>query len=150
MATALLARTFEELQVGDAQSTRGRTVTEADIVGWCSLTGDWFVLHSDAVAAAKSPFGRRIAPGMMVWAYGAGLGVPPDSATIMANYGSDHLRYTAPTYIGDTIHLELEVLGKEDRGPKSGIVEFRWDIINQNGDPVCVSRVKVLMAKGSA
>lgn len=145
-----MSLTFDALKVGDTQVTRGRTITEADIVGWCALTGDWFVLHSDAVAAAKSPFGQRVAHGMLVWAFSAGLCVPPDSQTILANYGSDKLRYVAPVYIGDTIHMELEVLEKEERDAKSGVVNFRWDVFNQNGRPVCVSQVKVLMAKGTS
>ena len=89
----LLFRTFDELQVGDTQSTRGRTITETDIVNWCSLTGDWYYPHIDKVAAERSMFGQRVAPGIMVFAIGTGLGVPADSTTILANYGSDKLRY---------------------------------------------------------
>lgn len=93
----LLYRTFGELQVGDAQRTRGRTITETDIVNWCALTGDWFYPHTDAVAAERSMFGQRVAPGIMIFALGTGLGVPADATTILANYGSDELRYTKPT-----------------------------------------------------
>lgn len=145
-----MSLTFDALNVGDVQVTRGRTITEADIVNWCALTGDWFTLHSDAVAAAKSPFGQRVAHGMLIWAFSAGLCVPADSKTILANYGSDKLRYVAPVFIGDTIHMELEVLEKEDRDAKTGVVNFRWDVFNQNDRAVCVSQVKVLMAKGKA
>src|SRR2546430_15473413 len=95
----LLYRTFDELEVGDHQRTRRRTVTETDIVNWCSLTGDWFYPHIDKVAAEESMFGQRVAPGIMVFAIATGLGVPPDSTTIVANSGSDRLRYTKPTWI---------------------------------------------------
>ena len=64
----LLYRTFGELEVGQTQRTRGRTVTETDIVNWCALTGDWFYPHIDAVAAERSMFGKRVAPGIMVFA----------------------------------------------------------------------------------
>ena len=143
----LLFRTFDELQVGNTQKTRGRTITEADIVSWCALTGDWFYPHVDQVAAERSMFGQRVVPGIMVYAVGTGLGVPADSTTILANYGADSIRYTKPTWIGDTIHLEIEVLDKEDRDAKTGVVTYRWDIENQNGDTVCASQLKILTAK---
>jgi acyl dehydratase len=143
----LLFRTFDELEVGDTQTTRGRTITETDIVNWCALTGDWFYPHIDQVAAERSMFGQRVAPGIMVYAVGTGLGVPGDSTTILANYGADNLRYTRPTCIGDTIHLEIEVLEKEDRDAATGVVTYRWDIGNQNGDTVCASQLKILTAK---
>jgi acyl dehydratase len=143
----LLNRTFEELSVGDRQVTRGRTITEADIVNWCALTGDWFVLHTDRVVAEQSTFRQRIAPGLMVLAYATGLGVPADSPTIIANYGSERVRYPRPTLIGDTIHLEIEVKEKKERDASSGVVTFRWDVVNQNGETVCASDLQVLVAR---
>lgn len=146
----LLFRTYDELEVGNAQETMGRTITETDIVNWCSLTGDWFYPHIDKVAAERSMFGQRVVPGIMVYAVGTGLGVPADSTTILANYGADSLRYTRPTWIGDTIHLEIEVLEKEDKDAKAGVVTYRWDILNQNGQTVCASKLKILTAKERA
>jgi 3-hydroxybutyryl-CoA dehydratase len=143
----LLYRTYDELQVGDAQRTRGRTITETDIVMWCAITGDWFYPHIDRVAAERSMFGQRVAPGIMVYAMGTGLGVPADATTIIANYGADSLRYPRPTWIGDTIHLDIEVVEKEDRDDAAGLVTFRWDIANQNGVTVCASKLKILIAK---
>lgn len=145
----LLYRTFDELEVGQTQRTRGRTITETDIVNWCALTGDWFYPHTDKVAAEASMFGQRVAPGIMVFALGTGLGVPPDATTIIANYGTDDLRYTKPTWIGDTISLDIEVLEKEDKGGK-GLVTFRWDIYNQNEEVVCASKLKILVSSERA
>ena len=143
----LLYREFDELEVGETQRTRGRTITETDIVNWCALTGDWFYPHIDKVAAERSMFGQRVAPGIMVYALGTGLGVPADATTILANYGADELRYTKPTWIGDTIHLVIEVIDKVDRDAKAGVVTYRWDIVNQNGETVCASKLKILTAK---
>jgi acyl dehydratase len=143
----LLNRTFEELTVGDRQVTRGRTITEGDIVNWCALTGDWFVLHTDRVVAEQSPFRQRIAPGLMILAYATGLGVPADSPNIIANYGSERVRYPRPTLIGDTIHLEIEVTEKKERDAGSGVVTLRWDVLNQNGETVCASSLQVLVAR---
>ena len=143
----LLYRTFDELTVGDQQRTRGRTITEADVVNWCALTGDWFYLHIDKVAAEVSMFGQRVVPGIMVFACATGLGVPADSTTIIANYGSDNLRYTKPTFIGDTVYLDIEVVEKEERDAKAGLVSYRWDVMNQNTELVCTSQLQVLTAR---
>jgi acyl dehydratase len=147
METPLLWRYYDELSLGDRQLTRGRTITEADIVTWCAFTGDWFLLHSDKEYAARSMFGQRIAPGMMVLAISGGLGVPPDSTAVLANYGMDRLRFPHPTFIGDTVHLEMEVAGKKERDDQSGVVDLRWDVVNQNGETVAASQLRVLMAR---
>lgn len=147
----MVNRLFEgvdQLEVGSRYVSRGRTITEADIVSWCSLTGDWHVLHSDAAYAARSSFGQRIAPGLLVLAYAAGLGVPPDSEAILANYGCTNVRFVAPVFIGDTLHLEASV--KSIRPRREGvdaIVTFDWDMFNQNGAMVMKSDLLILMAQ---
>lgn len=142
-----LSRYFDDIQVGEQFSSRGRTITESDIVQWCALTGDWYVLHTDAHFAATTRFGQRIAPGLLVQAYAAGLGVPPDAPAIVANYGSDSLRFTAPTFIGDTLHLRSEVLERiVKREGRDGVLRLRWDMHNQNGAVVMASELQILMA----
>jgi 3-hydroxybutyryl-CoA dehydratase len=138
---------FDELELGATESTRGRTVTEADIVNWCALTGDWFVLHSDKVYAEKSMFGQRLAPGLMVLAFSGGLGVPPEAEAIIANSGTDRVRYPRPTFIGDTLHLDVEVVELRERDADTGVATFRWDMVNQDGDTVMSSLLKVLLKR---
>jgi len=146
----LLERSYDELQVGDKQRCpRERTITETDFVMWCSLTGDWFYMHVDTPAADASSFGKRVAPGMMIWAYGGGLGVPGHSRAIVANYGADKIRFTRPVFIGDTIRLELEVLAKADKDPGRGVIDLAWNLFNQNDEPVCISVLKILMGPAS-
>lgn len=146
-AGSTLGKHFDEVEAGEKWRSHGRTVTEADIVFWCTFTGDMFVLHTDAHYAAKSQFGQRIAPGLMVNAFMAGLGVPPGAPAILANYGTDALRFTAPVFIGDTVHLETEVIGKEERRPgRDGVVTLQWNAVNQNGRTVMSSQLKCLMA----
>lgn len=143
----LLARWYDALAVGDRMTTHGRTVTEADIVMFCSLTGDMFRLHTDRHYAEASMFRQRVAPGLLVHAYVTGLGVPPAGEAILANYGSDELRFTAPVFIGDTVHLEAEVLEKTDRrAGRDGVVTLAWNGVNQNGRAVFTSRLLCLMA----
>ena len=147
--TPLLAQDYDELAVGSTQTTRGRTIGESDLINWCSTTGDWFPLHSDAVYASTTMFGERIAPGVMVLAYITGLGVPADSKTILANYGFERVRFPKATKIGDTVKLEIRVAELQDRDESTGIATFDWNGLNQNGDVVCASQIKVLMARGS-
>lgn len=138
---------YEDIEVGARFRSRGRTITEADLVQWCALTGDWYVLHTDAHYAAGTRFGERIAPGLLVLAYAAGLGIPPDAPAIVANYGTDALRFTAPTFIGDTLHLRAEVLEKTTReGGRDGLLRLQWNMHNQDGVLVMASDLQVLMA----
>jgi 3-hydroxybutyryl-CoA dehydratase len=141
-----LVKHFDEIEVGEQFTSRGRTVTESDIVQWCALTGDWYVLHTDAHYAAGTRFGQRIAPGLLVLAYAAGLGIPPDAPAIVANYGTDALRFTAPTFIGDTLHLRARVQEKAvKREGRDGLVKLAWNMHNQNGVMVMASDLQILM-----
>lgn len=150
MERYLLDTYFDDLTVGAKQITRGRTITEADVVNWCALTGDWFVLHTDKEYAAKSMFGQRIAPGMMVLAFTGGLGVPAISDAVIANYGSDRIRYPRPTFIGDTLHAEFEVEELRERDGTTGIASYRVDMINQHGETVMASKLKVLVRRSAS
>lgn len=144
---SFLNRYFDEIALDERLVTRGRTITESDVVQWCALTGDWYVLHTNAHYAASTRFGKRVVPGLLVQAYAAGLGVPPDAPAIIANYGTDALRFVAPTYIGDTLHLEARVLSKETkREDRDGVVRLEWNMVNQNGVLVMKSDLQILMA----
>lgn len=149
---SFLNRYFDEIEVDERMASRGRTITESDIVQWCSLTGDWYVLHTNAHYAAQTRFGQRVVPGLLVQAYAAGLGVPPDAPAIVANYGTDNLRFIAPTFIGDTLHLEARVLTKEiKREGRDGLIRLEWNMVNQNGITVMKSDLQILMAfKGAS
>lgn len=137
---------FEDFQIGDKLITRGRTVTEADIVNFAALSGDWYRLHTDQEYAKKGPFGERIAHGLLVLSIASGLNPPYDTA-VVAFYGMDNVRFTAPTKIGDTIHVESEVVDKQDKGELGGVVSWRQSVKNQKGEDVAVSIMKGLIAK---
>lgn len=74
----LMEKYFDDLSVGDSETTHRRTVTEADVTMWCMFTGDWFPIHCDKVYAEASMFKQRVAPGLMVVAMTGGLVVPPN------------------------------------------------------------------------
>jgi 3-hydroxybutyryl-CoA dehydratase len=139
---------FEDFRVGDVEVTRARTITETDIVNFAAFSGDWYPLHTDAEYAKTSPFGERIAHGMLVLSVATGL-MPLYDISAIAFYGMDKVRFTAPTKIGDTIHVEIDVVDKEDKGDLGGIISLKGSVKNQRGEDVVVSTIKVLVAKKS-
>lgn len=130
---------FEYFEIGEKWKSRGRTITESDIVMFAALTGDYYPLHTDIEYAKNSFFGQRIAHGMLVLSYAVGL-TKMDPDIIIANYGIDKLRFTAPVFINDTIHVEMEVIDKKDKGNGMGVVTVQQQIIKQTGE-VCVTGI---------
>ncbi|MEZ5650169.1 MAG: phenylacetic acid degradation bifunctional protein PaaZ [Burkholderiaceae bacterium] len=133
---------YEDLQVGDSLLTHRRTVSEADIVNFGCLSGDFFYMHFDEIAAARSPFGKRIAHGYFVLSAAAGLFVSPSPGPVLANYGLDTLRFVRPVGIGDTIQARLTCKRKAPRPRKpgdekgQGVVAWDVQVTNQEGTVV--------------
>ena len=142
-APGLFAEYFDALGDGDAFVTRGRTITEADVVGFASLTGDWHPQHSDAVWAADSAFGERIAHGMLVLAYAVGL-VPLDPERVVALRRIEDAVFKQPARFGDTIHVEGRVVRRTPVDDAVGLVLCQWRIVNQHGRLVARVGVEVL------
>jgi len=139
-------RHFEDFQVGDKIVTRGRTVTEADIVMFAGLTGDWHPLHTDIEYARQGPFQERIAHGFLILSIASGL-LPLSEIAIIAFYGIDKLRFVAPVKLLDTIRVEFEVLDKQEKDERGGVVTFQQTIKNQRGEDVSVGTMRSLIAK---
>ena len=135
-------KTFDELRIGESHTTHRRTVTEADIVNFANVSGDYFYAHVDEVAAPDSIFEKRVAHGYFLVSAAAGLFVDPRPGPVLANYGLDNLRFTKPVGIGDTIQATLTVkrkIAKEKReGDKvaSGVVVWDVQLANQHGELV--------------
>ncbi|TFZ07671.1 phenylacetic acid degradation bifunctional protein PaaZ [Ramlibacter humi] len=146
-------RYFEDLQVGDSLLTHRRTVGEADIVNFGGISGDYFYMHFDEVAAKDSPFGKRIAHGYFVLSAAAGLFVSPAPGPVLANYGLDTLRFVKPVGIGDTIQARLTAKRKIDRrkkdakGQGQGVVAWDVEVTNQDGELVASYDILTLVAK---
>ncbi len=134
---------FEELEAGAAFTTRGRTVTEADVVGFAALTGDWHPQHTDAVWAAESPFGERIAHGLAVVSFAAGL-VPFDPERVMALRRVADATFKRPVKLGDTLRVSGKIAELADRSDEAGLVAFAWSVLNQDERVVCRARIEVL------
>lgn len=146
-------RYFEDLQIGESLLTHRRTVGEADIVAFGGLSGDYFYMHFDEIAAKDSPFGKRIAHGYFVLSAAAGLFVSPAPGPVLANYGLDTLRFVKPVGIGDTIQARLTAKRKIDRQKKDangvgqGVVAWDVEVTNQLGELVASYDILTLVAK---
>jgi 3-hydroxybutyryl-CoA dehydratase len=144
-----LARDFDQLRPGDAFASRGRTVTESDLVSFAALTGDWHPQHADASWAERSEFGERIAHGMLLLSFAVGL-APIDPGRVLALRGIDDVAFKRPVRIGDTIHLEGRIEDTKPLTDEVGAVTSLWKVVNQAGDVAVRSRVTVLWRRGDA
>lgn len=138
---------YDDFVLDGISISRGRTVTEADIVNFAGISGDFVELHTNETYAAKGPFGKRIAHGALIFSISTGLSVQVSQIeeTVIAFYGIDKLRFTRPVFIGDTIRVIKKVVGKEQKGADRGIVTFETRVLNQFDEPVIVYYDKVLL-----
>ena len=144
---------FETLEIGDSLLTHRRTVTEADIVAFGGISGDYFYMHFDEIAAKDSAFGKRIAHGYFVLSAAAGLFVSPAPGPVLANYGLDTLRFIKPVGIGDTIRARLTCKRKIDKDKKDangagqGVVAWEVEVTNQHDEMVASYDILTLVLK---
>ncbi len=144
---------FDELTVGETLTTARRTVTEADIVNFAGVSGDYFYAHMDDLAARESEiFEGRVAHGYFVLSAAAGLFVDPRQGPVLANYGLENLRFTKPVRPGDTIQAKLTVKKKTSKEPRegerpSGVVEWHVDVTNQDDELVATYDILTLVAR---
>lgn len=139
---------LDELQVGHIFRSPGRTVTEADVVHFCMLTGNWIEIHSNTEYAAKTRWGERIVQGQLTFSLISGL--LQFGPAIQANYGVDKMRFLHPVKIGDTIYATGEVIGKKDKDEAFGVGTMLIKAYNQNGDVLQRSEWSLLMLRKRA
>jgi 3-hydroxybutyryl-CoA dehydratase len=139
---------FEDYSIDEIRTSRGRTITEADIVNFAGLSGDFVELHVNEEYARSGPFGRRIAHGALIFSISTGLMVQmtSDHEAIVAFRGVDQLRFVAPVFIGDTIHVVKKTIAKNTKDGIRGLVAFETTVLNQDGKPV-LTYVDRLMVK---
>lgn len=142
---------FDEILVGDSLLTHRRTVTEADIVNFAGVSGDYFYAHTDETSLEGSIFEKRVAHGYFIISAAAGLFVDPKKGPVLANYGLDNLRFTQPVYVGDTIQVKLTCQRKTKKDDREGqipqgVVEWYVQVTNQRGETVALETVLTLVA----
>ena len=140
---------FDELDAGHEFTSRGRTVTEADVVNFAALTGDWHPQHADAQWAASSQFGERVAHGMLVISFAVGL-VPLDPDRVVAMRRIADAVFKRPVKLGDTIYVQGKLEELKEMSEEAGLVIWAWSVVNQDGELACRARVEVLWRRDGA
>jgi acyl dehydratase len=143
-----MGKYYEDFEVGERFETPARTVTEADITMFAGLSGDYNPLHTDEVFAAATPYGGRIAHGLLGLAMSSGLAARTGvfDGTALALLGVSDWSFRGPIKPGDTIRVEVEIVGKRpSKRPGRGVVQRRMRIRNQDGDVVQEGTFVLLM-----
>lgn len=149
MAATTRGLTYEQFTIGDRFVSQARTVTEADVVGFAGLSGDFNPLHTDEEFGKTTPFGGRIAHGMLVAAMATGManwtGVFEGTTVALME---QVIQYRGAVRLGDTIHLELQVSDKKETSkPDRGVVIFETSVCNQQGQTVLAGRWTLMMKR---
>jgi len=139
---------YEEMEVGLKVTTAARTVSEADIMAFAGLSGDWNAIHVDAEYAKTTAFGERVAHGLLGLSIATGLAMQMGflDRTVEA-FTTLEWKFRAPVKIGDTIHAEAEVTQKKAVGPSGGFVTFNVVVKNQRGE-TCQKGTWTIVVKG--
>lgn len=143
---------FEEFQAGQQIITAGRTITEADIVSFAGLSGDFNQIHTDNVYAAKSPAGQRVAHGLLVTSIASGLAIQTGvmEGTVLFFREINEWKFIKPVVIGDTVHAVLVVKEtREMRRLGGGVVVIEVSVKNQLDENVIKGQWTILMASRS-
>jgi len=150
-----MAQTLSQSNPGDKFITPSKIITQGEEELFCAMTENKLgIFLSDEAAKAKGWKGRII-PGPLTFSISIGLmessGILDD---VLAFLGTDELRFVAPVYIGDTLHVEVELVGKKlTKAGDRGTVHYKWRSVNQNGKDVargmntCMFKVGSLDAK---
>ncbi|NLS79081.1 MAG: dehydratase [Chloroflexi bacterium] len=147
MTEQLRGKYFEEFVVGDTLTSPGRTITETDVMLFAGLSGDYNELHTNTEFSAGTPFGQRIAHGLLGLSIASGLvgRLGLIEGTAIAFTGLEW-RFKAPVFIGDTIHVRAQVeKTRPMRALGGGLVILQITICNQRNETVQEGTWKVLM-----
>jgi 3-hydroxybutyryl-CoA dehydratase len=126
---------FEEYEVGQSITSQGRTVTEADVVAFAALSGDWNAMHCDAEFASNHPFGQRVAHGLLVLSIASGLAVRLGfmEETVLAFRELGDWKFSLPVFFGDTVRVRATVTETKPM-PRlgGGLVTLKVQVLNQD------------------
>jgi acyl dehydratase len=140
---------FDDLEVGQLLVSARRTITEADVVNFAGVSGDFNPLHTDEVFGQSTPFGTRIAHGLLVVAVGSGLvnqaGWFEGTTVALLEMTSRFLR---PVHFGDTVRATYSVVAKKESSrPDRGVVTLEATILNQRDEPVVEGQHIVMLRR---
>ncbi len=147
----MAGRFFEEWQVGDTiRHPITRTVTETDNLLISTLTHNPQPLHLDHESAKETEFGKPLVNSCFTFSLAVGVSVAETTlGTLVTNLGYDEVKFPKPVFVGDTLHIESEVVGLRESGsrPNAGIVTWEHRAINQRGETVCTFKRSALIQK---
>jgi len=138
---------FDDLNVGDQWNTHGRTLTQADIVNFACMSGDFNPLHVDEEYASRTPFGQTIAHGLLGLAWVAGLSSENPAVQTSAFVCIRDWQFHRPIYPGDTVSVETKVAEKHEKGRRNGRIVWLLRLLNQRGEIVQEGFFETLVAK---
>lgn len=139
---------WQDLEAGELYRTIGRTITESDLVGFINATGMVEVLFTDVeFARAHAPGGGRLVPGALAYCLAEGLLVQAMLQNTGLAFLGMEFEVKGPTFVGDTIHVEVEVLEVRPTSKGRGLVRTENRIVKQSGETVIVYR-PLRMMKG--
>ena len=146
----LVKKYFEEFTLNERRLTKGRTVTETDIVIHAGQSGDFFPHHMDEEWCKTQPFKKRIAHGTLIFTIAIGLTADVVNEVAMT-YGYERLRFIKPVFIGDTIKVTVTIRNKTDhKKPGFGLVTELVEATNQHQEMVMVCEHILLVNKKNA
>lgn len=150
MAYQLRGKTFDQFSAGDEFYTASRTITEADVVSFAGLSGDYNPLHTDQVFMEKSAFGGRIAHGALILSVATGLanqlGIFEGTTIAVLEMVT---RFTAAVKLGDTVRVVLTINDKkESKKPNRGVVNVGLKVLNQTDQAVLEGSWAVMLVRG--
>ena len=149
----MVGMVWEEWEIGAEFQTASRTITEADVVNFAGISGDYNPLHIDEEFCKQTQFGTRIAHGPLVYSIAAGLlfQLHLYDDTLIAFLGFDSLKFTLPVKIGDTVRVRVEVLEKRETSkPDRGVMKRLLQVLNQRDEIVQEGVQAFLLKKKSA
>ena len=139
---------FEDFEVGQKIITVGRTIAESDIFNFAGMSGDYNQIHTDAEFAKGTPFGQRVAHGLLGLSVASGLAMRTGvlEGTVIAFREINNWKFIAPVFIGDTLHVEMEV-SETKALPRigGGSVVIVLDVKKQSGETVMKGTWTVLV-----
>lgn len=139
---------FDQLKVGDCFYTMGRTVTETDLVSFINLS--WLNEEGFVSTEPETPhtIQGRFIPGCLIYIMAEGLMTPTMQFTGQAFLHAE-LNHKAPVVVGDTIHVEVEILESRPTSKGNrGLVRAVNRVVNQRGETV-LEYTPLRMLKGS-
>jgi len=140
---------FEDFESAPPVQSRERAIDEEDVMAFARLTGDFVALHTDEAFARSTKYGRRIAHGALVFSISIGLATETQlfGDELLAFAGVDKLRFVAPVFFGDRIHVVKRVAERKALGSAQGTITFDTKVLNQDGTLVVAYLDKILVKR---